>query len=525
MSAGFKPLILLTAAGLLPAQSIPSDEIHARTGPYVPPSAVTIRTEVRVVEVPVVVRDSHLHTVAGLNLDDFEIDDNGKKQPITSFSVQKFKVPDSARATGATVPADAAPRPRFLALCFDDLHLLPTLLQPVKDAAARFVKTSLAPNDRVVIVRTSRSEKAQFTADVPALLDQIEKITSTPQAVFNDSERCIHLNPYEAYMIAEQMDPGDRLLHAKTSECAACYHNSCPDAMVSGTAKAMWAHTRTTTVNALSVIDSLVEGMAKLPGQRVVLLTSGGFLTGTLETDLDGLMDKARRSEVLINALDARGLYSNASAGMAYDGMGILASGTGGTFFHNNNSMEEGFRELGMVPETIYMLGFAPPGADDGSFHKLKVRIAASKSYSIEARLGYTARPPMADLESEVSAADTMTDLPASFTWEQWAGPPSITMIAHVDIGRMHFKANQDRRAQKLTIVAVLLDSRGTFIAGKRSELQLNFKDSTFEQFAKTGFTAALTIPAPPGTYSVRAVAQDAMESKLAAASSEVKIK
>ena len=52
--------------------------------------------------------------------------------------------------------------------------------------------------------------------------------------------------------------------------------------------------------------------------------------------------------------------------------------------------MEEGFRELGMVPEATYMLGFAPPGAADGKFHKLKVSLTAAKGYSIEARLGYT---------------------------------------------------------------------------------------------------------------------------------------
>jgi hypothetical protein len=79
----------------------------------------------------------------------------------------------------------------------------------------------------------------------------------------------------------------------------------------------------------LEEIFSLVDGMAKLPGQRMIMLTSGGFLTGTFEADVDRLMDKARHAEVVIDGLDARGLYLNASAGMAYDGMGILASGKG----------------------------------------------------------------------------------------------------------------------------------------------------------------------------------------------------
>jgi VWFA-related protein len=517
-------LLTLACVALAIAQSIPSDEVRAHTTPYVPPSNV-IRTEVRVVEVPVVVRDSHLHTIPNLTRDDFQIEDNGKKQLITSFSVHTFKPQDSSETAASATKTTTPPRPRFLALCFDDLHLIPALLAPVKAAAIRFVKTNLAPNDRVVIVKTSHSESSQFTADVPTLVEQIEKITSPPQAVADDSERCLRIPPHEAFIIAEHKDPGDQLLHAKMAECSACYHNTCPESMITGASKAIWARNRTGTVNALGVIDSVVDGMSKLPGQRIILLTSGGFLSGSLETDMNRLMDKARRAEVLINGLDARGLYLNTSAGMAYDGMGILASGTGGTFFHNNNSMEDGFRDLGMVPETTYLLGFAPPTSPDGSFHKLKVRLADKHSYSVEARLGYTALPPRAEFDSEITASDTITDLPATFTWEQWAGAPAITMIAHLDINRLRFQSYQDRRTQKLTIVAVLLDTQGNFVAGKRSELQLSFKDTTYAQYAKTGFTAALTLPAPPGAYSVRAVAQDAMEKKLAAASTEIKIK
>jgi hypothetical protein len=73
--------------------------------------------------------------------------------------------------------------------------------------------------------------------------------------------------------------------------------------------------------------------------------------------------------------------------------------------------------------------------------------------------------------------------------------------------------------------VAVLLDSQGNFVTGKRSEAEMSFTDATFAQLAKTGLTVAMTLKAPPGTYSVRAVAQDALESKLAAESATVQIK
>jgi hypothetical protein len=63
-------------------------------------------------------------------------------------------------------------------------------------------------------------------------------------------------------------------------------------------------------------------------------------------------------------------------------------------------------------------------------------------------------------------------------------------------------------------MIAALMDGGGNFIAGRRSELEQDFKETTFDQFTKTGFTAALT-----------AVAQDGVEGKLAAASGNVLIK
>jgi VWFA-related protein len=492
-----------------------------------------MRTEVRVVEVPVVVRDEFLHPVAGLTRDDFEIYDNVRKQAISAFSVLTSAPRGDGAAGAGGGRSNSQPRPRFLALCFDDLHLLPRPLNAVKEAGKRFVSTGLAPGDRLVVVRTSRSEDTLFTNDVPSLIARIDQVAASPQASRDDSGRCPHIDPYEAYQIADNKDPGNQVLHAKQGECAACYNQPCPEGQVTALASVIWAHTRSSTASALSVIEDLVDGMAKLPGQRMIVLTSGGFLTGTLEADVDRLMDKARHAEVVINGLDARGLYLNTSAGMAYDGIGVLASGTGGAFFQNNNNMERGFRELGIAPETSYVLGFTPSDAADGSFHHLKVQLTAKNGYVVEARLGYTASAAKADtansaltkLDTAAMASDTIADLPASFTWEQWDGPAGITMIVHLDFNRLHFKPNGDRRSQKVAIVAVLRDSHGNLVTGKRSVLDLNLKDATFEQFAKSGFTTALTIKAPPGSYSVRAVAEDAMEGKLAAASAEVQVK
>jgi VWFA-related protein len=545
--------------------------MHARTVPYVPPTPVALRTEVDLVEVPVVVRDGQHRAVAGLTKDDFEIYDAGKKQTITAFSVQRFISPaaTSGAAKAAVLPAaagDAAgpkgePRSRFVALCFDDLNIDAAALKPAKSAAERFVKTGLAPGDRVAVVTTAQPEDVEFIGDVPRLVERIAKVTANRRFSGDVSPQCPRIRPYEAYLIVNHMD--NQVLEAKVAEYQACGGRvPRPQEQVVSLAQGIWQNALMNSRNTLRVMDGLVGGMAKLPGQRMILLTSAGFLTGDLESDEDLLMARALHAEVVIDTLDARGLYTvlpgddasdsppvgrtprraqiveAQSAGRQEeakdDGMAVLAAGTGGTFYHNSNDLLRGFQELGMVPEIMYVLGFAPSGvAADGHFHSLKVRLAAGKRYSLQSRLGYNASSanaaarvsPPSRLDSEVIAGNTIADLPAEFTWEQRAGPPGITMIAHLDIARLHFETKENRRQQKLTLVGVLLDARGGVVTGKRSELEMNFTEATFARLAKTGQVVSMTLPAPPGSYSVRAVVQDDLEGKLAAASGSVEIK
>jgi hypothetical protein len=158
--------------------------------------------------------------------------------------------------------------------------------------------------------------------------------------------------------------------------------------------EAIWEHSLSNSRNTLRVLGGLVDGMAKLPGERMILLASTGFLTGNLEVAQDRLMAKA-----------------------------------------------------------LYVVN--PTG--DAS---------APAGWVLPSERGVETKN--AELDSQAMAADAISDLPVRFTWEQWAGPPGITMVAHLDLDHLHFETRQGRRTQKLTLVGALLDSRGGFVTGKR---------------------------------------------------------
>src|SRR5579883_912969 len=273
---------VLVSVGLVAAQSMGPDEIHTEAFAYVPPSGVTLSTQVRLVDVPVVVRDAHRHAVAGLTRDDFEIYDAGKKQTITAFSTQSFAA--GGAADGGAVPKNETAT-RFVALVLDNLHIGAAALKAAKDAAVRFVQTSLAPGDRVVVLTTSDSGNYEFTAHVPKLIADIAKVISRQKS---NPGMCPAFQNHEAYLVANDLDP--ELLQRKMAECYACLHTACPREQVTALALGVWAPALADSKSTLGVINDLVGSMAKAPGQRVIVLTSEELLTGEVESEVDRLM-------------------------------------------------------------------------------------------------------------------------------------------------------------------------------------------------------------------------------------------
>jgi VWFA-related protein len=172
---------------------------------------------------------------------------------------------------------------------------------------------------------------------------------------------------------------------------------------VKGLAERTWQQVRIVSQDTLVSIDSLVNDLARMPGSPLLLLVSSGFLAGTLERDEDQVINHALRAGVVINALDGKCLYAEApvrpfdqpqeepelpvstfqfevSASLdrlwaVAKPLASFAQSIGGLFFHNNNDLAFGFRELAAMPEVSYVLTFRPDDADaTGRYHKLRVR-------------------------------------------------------------------------------------------------------------------------------------------------------
>jgi len=325
-------------------------------------SGETFKTGVTAIQVPVVVRDRDGHNVSNLGKDDFQLFDNGKRQEITSFSVEtpggqsapdrslpdpKAPVAQSPGGTGIEFPA------RFITYFFDDLTIRDFGdLKRVHDVAAQQFGV-LQPGDRAAIFTSSCTVQLDFTNDRPKLREAVARLQLHPVPV------C-------------------RVSRAQTLQ--------------------------------VELLAEVVRKMSTLPARRDIILASSGFYIGhDRTTEESDLIEVAIRAKVSISAVDIGEAtdYTGISAANSRDPSQMpsrgnanptnpivlvdLAHGTGGTYI-TGNDLALSFRKLA-TPESHYVLGFVPTGKADGRFHQLKVKLENAHKLTVEARNGYYATP------------------------------------------------------------------------------------------------------------------------------------
>ena len=560
--------MLVGTVVVLAAQGIDPKEVRVSAVPYFPKPEYAVKMDSRLVEVGVVVRDSRGHPVSGLGKSDFQVWDNGKRREVSAFSVQSFTPAATAPAAPSAGASPRPAKPRFVGMVFDDISMPPGDLYHAKAAARNFLKAGLAANDRVAVLTISSGLVLPFSADKTALLAAIDKVVLRERKI--DSTGCPLLRPYDAYLIANHQD--STALEVKAEELMACSPGICGGGRPRGggattaclramtevqeMAKALWEQVRMQSLNTIETLRNVVDFMARMDGTRVVLLASSGFLSGTLEYEQDEIVDRALRANVVINSLDAKGLYTEdppeigqsasvrsgiyaqatgtRSKDSGNDALGNLADSTGGLFFHNRNDLDLGFRELGMQPETSYLLGYVPD-PPDSRYHRLKVSLAAKSHDNVQARKGYMAvappeeKPaPQRPIDRELLSGNQSNGAPVTVT-AHVEKLEDGTPVAHVsiqwDVNKVPFRLKDGARLQNLRVVAALLDERGNFVTGKEGLAELELSESSYGRLARSGLKLGINLEAAPGVYQLRTVAGDDGEENLSASTQPVELK
>jgi VWFA-related protein len=522
--------------------------------------AKSVKVNVNVVEVRVVVRDEQGKTVANLKKEDFALFDNQKRQAIITFSPEIVVKPitdvpsHSPSVSKEDKPAVVASFPeRFVGLYIDDIHIEEGNIPQVREAAMKLVD-AMGATDRLAIFVSSGQLSEDFTSDRQKLTAALQKLAPHPMGGRSALADCPPMTFYEAYEITQVNDPA--AIEAANEDFRECMSVASAD----DNEHEIWkAATRAVEIGksglnlVLQNLGSVIHRMSVLPGQRVIVMLSPGFFVMPLMQESHEIIDRATKAGIVVNTIDARGLYTStmysasSSGAMSVakaqfmqteeseqgDVLAGFAESTGGQYFHNRNDIDQGLLEAAAPPQFSYVLGFSPQNLRyDGKFHTLKVGLTIKSNWRVQARRGYFAprkpESPQQDIRQQMEHALTspkeIQELPLQLQVQitKTGQLAQLSAISHIDTRNAVFERANNTNNDDLKIVLALFDLDGRLVSVTERSVSLHVPDTTLNSWDKTGIRVKVDVNVHPGTYLVRVVVRDSGAGEMGATSQGV---
>jgi VWFA-related protein len=538
-----------------------------------------------VVKVDVVVTDGGGHAVRNLNRDDFQLYEDGKLQPLIQFQVvsraDEVVPPTRTPSPGLpqpppTIEARRPPLPkRNVLMIVDDLHIAPGNLAFAKEALTKFVKEVAVEGDRIGLVTTSSPGVTEnFTEERATLELAIGRLHAQEHTVSIPSVS--HVTPEQAEAIARG-DPNAVRLASLTFLADPIFsHPVGPRGGTADTLGQEQAVAQQVRGEALRVLDealnisdaslgtvaNVVSQLGSLPGRKICILASDGFLMGTgtsveRRSGLERIVGAAMRTGAVIYSLDTRGVVGSmnaqattttnvgappglqesveSAANMAkVDTIATIADQTGGFLVKGTNDLAAALGKILDDSNYYYVLGYNPPSAKrDGRFHKIQVKLTSKKGLEVRSRKGYFApddkKPTQpgtlfadegaAPESAEAAALEALeggtapADFPVSVHTAYVDLPPGGSQVfvsVKVGLANAHFDEVDGRFQDSIELVGRAYD-QGLSPVGKPfgKKVDISFTAAERQQALKDGLNYRMILPLSPGKYELRVVASE----------------
>jgi VWFA-related protein len=499
-------LTVVSAFAVLLALARPGAQEPPRNAAPQPP---VFRSGVQLVEIDVSVTDKRGEFVRGLTRNDFEVIEDGVRQPIASFQFLDIPIDPPAPATFNPVEADVTTNTtegRMYVMLLD-------CCAPVAGSAAgggslrapgwavEFVNRVLRPNDlmAVVHVQGNVSDGQGFTSNKTLLSTSINKFFNASSIGSGGGSN----------------DPCD-VLKEKVLKLRSTYEaiENVSERLgnVNGRRKAiLW-------VNADIPFD-LNADLAALSAANPDSPCGGAAMAGSVASMHRDAIRIATRNNVAIYPVDPAGLTTSLG-GREMGRVAALrqvAEDTGGEAVTGTNNYAAAYDRIVRQNSTYYLIGYYPRTEyRDGKFHNVTVRVR-QRDVTVHSKKGYFAplTPPgaPADPSSLVAGLSPrgraalrspapVRGLGIDFVAVPFQGSSSsASVVIEADMrgGDLHLGSGD-----QVEVSYIPIDTRGKVGKGSRKVFTLNFKAATRPEVERNGLRFVDRIALPPGRHELR---------------------
>ena len=529
------------------------------------PPSFTVKVPVDVVVLNATITDKQGNPVKDLTVDDFKVYEDGKPQPIHTFALESYKATQITDKTGKVVSPDGANvqeepnQARFISLVIDDVTVssLDLYVRPI-EAMRRLVEQDLGPGDQVAILSGSGRVQFPFTSDKAQLLDEVNGLHQKLDRALVFRNTCPEMPDSQAEDIVEDR-PGNRALQVAVTESVICdRQEGIPQQMVIGRVRALASqqHEATQYQNRilLGTLRQHLRSLRHFEAKKSLILFSDGFIPDQLRYELQEVVDTALRVGVIFNTIDFRGLYTTnygaserVTVGNTVDTSTILAQKpliksedlrrqeepldqlaheTGGIFFHNNNDLGAGLRQIINSQSFYYVLTYATPSPKaDGRYHKVKLEVARP-GLQVTYRKGYYApkeqltfeRRKKEDIIEALQAPGNLNEIPIQLSYNYFQVDEAryqVALLTKVNIQGLQFLEEDARHKNLFNLIVVAFDEHDTYVDGLEKSMELNLTGPSYAAMLNYGFTSKVDIKVPPGRYKIRAVVREGNRTRM----------
>lgn len=534
--------------------------------------AQRFRSESKLVIVDAVVVDQHGDPVRGLSAADFSVAEEGRPQTVQFFQAVAAK-PEMPRTAdrgyrySTNVGAEARSERSFV-IFFDDVHLTQEQGERAKAAVARFLEQETEAGDLVSIVAPARG--LRWHARLPDGRAALIKIVASLRGSRPPDVPQERISDYEAYRIHVLQD---QQMAERVGRRFSNYHvfgrdqgNPQQDQgprpeTKGGTAglieplvqvRAAEAYTRAAAQNraTLGALASSIESMAPIRGRKSVILVSPGFIQDQELSQFRQVEDAARRANIAMYLIDARGLEvqstfgsaqfgspldtrdvgaANADAALEAEGAVSLAESSGGFAVQNSNDLAMALRRIGRESRMYYLLGYLPSDVRaDGKFRHITVRVARP-DVQVRARKGYFAGgnparsgKPSATADAFESALQSPYDLgslpvrAAAYVFGTIRGTDSSVVLAvEADLRAFQLKEHGGVLSDVLDVRLLVTELATGDVRRYERAVEMNLQSQVPKVETSAWYSLSEPFDLAPGRYQARVVVRDRNSGRL----------